>query len=449
MTHKGLPSKSVSLISMSTLLLGMALSVTAEAAPAKPACGTHGALQVTTPQPGTYTYVRTALGSGTASFKVLSPPAKINASCDSSLPYVFGNGRSGDSIAVDVSLGSITVASAGGSPLTDAQEAALRRAIDLTPSSTQLTPPVTGNIDVILTYTNTDEVPVGEYDIIIKVNPSDASGVDSPANRTFSVVVTPPTAVDTLPPDVNLEKLGDSSTVAASVPEAPSLCLNGDYPVSLQAIDPEEGGAGTGITAIRAEITDRRGAKLVELATPATTPSLSVKAGVNVNASTILSTADIGIGQFTLATAAEDGADHTGRDQTDFNVALTVNALPPMSVAGRQFKVGSTLPIKWTFTDCAGHLLPPYDSVSLSINGDVRTVDSANNIRWELDENGNVLHYITNYTIPKEGTYDVDISVQSQGVEDSPASDAISPSSGGAALKQGSLSFQASSKGGK
>lgn len=425
---------------MTFLLLG---SVEAFAAPSgggpppKPACGTSGALQVTDPDPSSYSYIRTTPGSGAASFTVSSPAVTINASCDSSLPPVYGNGKSvtdedGDGngandIDVAISVGTVTVVEPVGDTLTGG-ETALKSAFGFAPSFFNLTNPGTGSQTVGLTFTNTDQVPEGKYDVTINVDPEAGAGVGA-ATKTFTVIVSEPTAVDTLPPDVDI-----LSPVANS-----KLCLNGNLGVSFTAEDPEEGGAGTGITAVRASIASNGGVFTDDLTDGLlVNPTLPVLAGVTVTATTDYTVTDVG--SFVLMAEADDAAAHTGEAVSGYTVALNVNALPPMSVAGRQFKVGSTLPIKWSFTDCEGNLLPAYASVSIDITAPDDSVsmrvagDGAANIRWELDASGNVLHYITNYPIPLVGSYTVDVYVND--VDGNPA-------------KQGLLSFIASTKGGK
>lgn len=416
---------------MAALLLGFTLtSMEATAAPQpKPPCGTSGALSVTDPTPSPYSYISTASGAGTASFKVTSPSINSNGNCDSGLSPVYGNGNSGSDIDVTVSVATVTVVEPTGGSLTIPQETALRNAITLTPSSTKLTNPGTGSFDVDLDYVNTAEVPVGKYDVAIDVTPEPGTGVGAPESKTFTVIVTEPTVVDTLAPTVNI----------LSPANNPKLCLNGDLAVSFTATDPEENGAGTGITDVRAAITSNGGSFNSDLTSGLTVaPSLSVPAGVEVSATTSWTATKIG--GFLLSAEADDNASHTGEAVSSYTVGLNVNTLPPMSVAGRQFKVGSTLPIKWTFTDCEGNLLPPYETVSIKVtapnnNVDTRVLgDGASNIRWELDTSGNVLHYITNYSIPVVGSYNVDIYV-----------DDID----GKEAKQGTLSFIASTKGGK
>ena len=69
------------------------------------------------------------------------------------------------------------------------------------------------------------------------------------------------------------------------------------------------------------------------------------------------------IGSYTLTAEATDGASHTGSASVNFVVKANVLALPPISVPGRQFKAGSTVPVKWTLTDSNGAFLPPFPSI--------------------------------------------------------------------------------------
>lgn len=396
----------------------------------KPACGTNGALQVTTPTPNSYSYVTSSSGfSSLASFTVTSPGVQITGQCDSALAPLYGNGNSGNDIGVTISTGNVTVVEPAGGTLTPAQLGALKGAFSFAPPVFTLTAPGSGSQAVGFTFTNTPIVPVGKYDVVIGVIPENGVGVGS-ATTTFTVIVTAPVAVDTLPPGVTIGSPSSDS----------KLCVHGNLAVSFTANDPVEGGAGTGITAMRASVASVGGVVETILTdslsiSPTTLP---VDAGIDVTATGNF-TVDA-VGAFTLTAEADDGASHTGDAASSYTVALNVNALPPMSVAGRQFKVGSTLPIKWSFTDCEGKPLPPYESVSILVKApdgsqsEYVAGEGASNIRWELDVGGNAVQYIANYPIPVVGTYYVDVSVHD--VDGNPA-------------KQGTLSFIASTKGGK
>lgn len=397
------------------------------AQPPKPACGTTGPLQVTTPTPNSYSYVTSSAGSSSlASFTVTSPPVQNTGSCDSVLPPVYGQGSSG-SLEVTISTGNVTVVEPVGGTLTTAQVDALKGGFSFAPSGFTLTNPGSGSQAVGFTFTNTPIVPVGTYDVTLDVKPETGVGVGE-AQRTFTVIVTAPVAVDTQPPGVTI-----GSPSAAS-----KLCVHGNLAVSFTANDPVEGGAGTGITAMRAIVASVGGAVETVLTDGLSiSPALPVDAGIDVTATGNF-TVD-GVGAFTLTAEADDDASHTGEAASSYTVALNVNPLPPMSVAGRQFKVGSTLPIKWVFTDCEGKPLPPYESVRILVkapDGQSEYVagEGSSNIRWELDAAGNAIQYIANYPIPVVGTYLVEVSVDD--VDGNPA-------------KQGEVSFIASTKGGK
>lgn len=322
----------------------------------------------------------------------------------------------------------MTVVEPAGGTLTAAQLGALKGAFSFAPSGFTLNNPGSGNRAVWLTFTNTSTVPVGKYDVTLDVTPETGVGVGA-AQTTFTLTVTEPAAVDTLSPEVTI-----GSPSAAS-----KLCVHGNLAVSFTANDPVEGGAGTGITALRAAVASVGGLVETDLTDSLSiSPTLTVDAGIDVTATGNF-TVD-GVGAFTLTAEADDGASHTGEAASSYTVALNVNALPPMSVAGRQFKVGSTLPIKWVFTDCEGKPLPPYESVRILVKApdgsetEYVAGGGASNIRWELDSAGNAVQYIANYAIPVVGTYKVDVSVDD--VDGNPA-------------KQGEVSFIASTKGGK
>lgn len=393
----------------------------------KPPCGTNGPLGITTISPtASYTYTRTVSGSAARTFTISSPSVQITGNCDSTLPPVFGNGKSGADIDVMVSLSTVTPVPPAA--LTADQEVALREAFGFDPSSFILTNPGSGNQQIAMTFTNTDQVPAGTYDVVIAADSETGVGVGS-TSTTFTVTVEEPTVIDTLAPEVTINAPAQGS----------NLCLNGNLSVNFTAVDPTEGGAGTGITAVRASNESAGGAVNSDISGYlSVSPDLPVEAGVDVTASATL-TADQ-IGSFVLHAEVDDNAGHTGYASQNYSVTMNVTALPPISVAGRQFKTGSTVPIKWTFTDCEGNLLPPLPSVSVKITdpGNIYVEryagDGAGNIRWELDAYGRVTHYITNYDIPLNGTYTVDVYVQD--VDANPA-------------KQGSLSFIAASKGGK
>ncbi|OGQ94884.1 MAG: hypothetical protein A2521_09615 [Deltaproteobacteria bacterium RIFOXYD12_FULL_57_12] len=395
------------------------------AGPEETPCGTNGPLGVTTPDPSSYSYTRTAVGETKASFTISSPQMNINSGCNSKLPYVYGNGKSDSDINVEVSVGEVSsVLPTEG--LTLSEKTTLQDAFSMAPWNFTLIDPGTGSQQIQLTFTNTAVIPAGTYDVTLDAKPETGVGVGA-ASTTFTVTVLEPTAFDTQPPTVTINAPTNNS----------AICLNGDVDLNFTALDPPEDGAGTGITVVDAKVASTGGTVSIF---PALTidPVLPVEADVTVNATGSIP-ADA-VGSYTVTATADDAAGHTGQAVSGYKVSVNVSALPPMSVAGRQFKAGSTLPIKWTFTDCEGNLLPPFASVSVSIisptgSDDNRTAGTgAANIRWELDAYGNALHYITNYDIPAIGTYAVKVFV---GDVD------------GVQAEQGQLSFIAAGKGGK
>lgn len=429
LSHTVMPRSMIGAVMLGLLCASAQVFAAPPPPQSKPACGTNGPLQVTTPTPNSYSYVTSSAGfSSLVSFTVTSPGVQNTGSCDSALPPVYGNGTSGSDIGVTISTGNVTVVEPVGGTLTTTQLGALKGAFSFAPSGFTLAVPSAGSQAVGFTFTNTPIVPVGKYDVTLDVTPETGVGVGA-ATTTFTVTVTEPVAVDTLSPEVTI-----GSPSAAS-----KLCVHGNLAVSFTANDPVESGAGTGITAMQASVASVGGAVQTVLTDSLSiSPTLPVDAGIDVTATGNF-TVD-GVGAFTLTAKADDGASHTGEAASSYTVALNVNALPPMSVAGRQFKVGSTLPIKWVFTDCEGKPLPPYESVSILVKApdgsesEYVAGEGSSNIRWELDAAGNAVQYIANYPIPVVGTYKVDVSVDD--VDGNPA-------------KQGEVSFIASTKGGK
>lgn len=405
--------------SLLTAVLGMLLicASTALAAPQqKPPCGTNGPLRSTEITPSNYSYVQTSTGSQTASFTVSSPPTNITGACDSSLAFVYGNGDSGSSI--DVLVRVTDVSNSDGTPLTltDDQVNALKNAFTFKPATFTLNDPGKGSEVVILIFTNTSDVPPGEYDVNIQTkiaNPDLEKGLGiGPANKTFTVNVTAPQQVilDTLPPVVSITSPADASF----------RLLNAPLHVEFTATDPVESGAGTGVWAMRAFVTSCADTYNQPLAPPSISPSLSVAAGVTATATEDTTAGQIG--SFTLKAEADDNATpaiHTGSDVKSFTVGVGVTTLPPISVTGRQFNTGSTVPIKWTLTDAGGAFLPPFTSITAVVTSPSGATtafvagDGANAIRWVLDATGNATQYMANFQIPSAGpgTYTVAIYV--------------------------------------
>lgn len=401
--------------------------------PPKPACGTNGALQLTALSTAGHSYVQTTPGSIGSGFTVSSPPMNITGACNSALPYVFGNGNGSpaNELTYSIEIGDITdsITAALVSPAVDAAIVAAFGSPAFLTAPFKLTNPGTGSQAITFTFTNSAAIPVGLYDIEIVVKPQTGVGVGEPTPRVFALEVTAPTVVDTLPPSVAIQSPNSGDLV----------CLNGDISVAFTATDPLEGGAGTGIVDVGAEIEstglvfhDDISSDLV------VSPSLPVAAGVQVTATATEPTYDIG--GFTLTAFAEDAAGNVGEATTNYTVSANVAPLPPISVPNRQFKAGSTVPVKWTITDCDGLFLPPFDSIKVTISDNVSVLidryagDGAENVRWELDDYGNATQYITNFQIPANGLYTVDVYV-----------DDVDSNS----AKQGSFGFIAAGKGGK
>jgi len=406
--------------------------------PDKPPCGTNGALQVSALSQSSHSYVQGSAGSLNVSFSVTSPPLNITGACDAALPKVFGNGNGANptQLPVSVSIGNVTDVTGGGSTvltLLDPTRVAIVAAFGapaFTPAAFNLAPPGTGNQAVAFVFTNSNAIPPGDYDIEIDSKPETGVGVGAPTAAVFSLSVTEPVVEDTLDPNVTIV----SPTTAAEV------CLGGNLSVDSTAIDPPEGGAGTGITAVAAFI-DSVGAGVSDDVSGMldVSPTLPVAADVLVTVTTDVTMADIG--SFILTATADDDAGHTGESTANFGVTADVSPLPPISVSGRQFKVGSTVPIKWKLTDCDGVLLPPFASVVIEIHDGYGLLETryagegSDNIRWEVDEFGNATQYITNFPVPDAGPYTVKVFVDDVD---------------GSSAEQGSFGFMGSAnKGGK
>jgi hypothetical protein len=415
-------------------LLGVALTLATPAfaaPPSKPPCSTSGPVLMTPISPSQYSYTLGDAGGEDFSFTISSPAVQVTGSCDSSLPNVFGNGNGADPrvLPLNVSIGTIEQ---GGLAVNAATEAALRAALSAFATAPfELTPPGTGTSQSIsFSFVNSNVVPPGTYDLTVDVKPSETGVGVGAASRAFTILIEEPQAVDTLAPTVNIV-----APVTGDV-----IKLNDSLQVSFTAVDPPEGGAGTGVTALRAGITSCSGAFNYDL-TPSlfANPLLPVAADTTVTATTTV-TPWLYVGEFTATAEADDNAGHTGSATATFTAGANVAPLPPISVPNRQFNVGSTLPIKFVITDANGALLPPLDGITVKITAPSGAVEQrvagsgATNVRWEVDEYGNVTQYITNYALPTVGTYRVDVLV----------SDVC-----GNSANQGGFTFVAGSKGGK
>ena len=422
-------------LSLSAIGLGLVLSAPAFAGPPppqpKPACGTSGPVLMTTISPSQYSYTQGEAGNQSFSFTVSSPSVQVNNSCDSSLPNIFGNGNGIDPTALPLTV-SIAAIEQAGIAVDASTDAALRAALSsFATAPFQLTPPGTGTSQTIsFSFTNSAAVPVGTYDLTVEVKSTETGVGVGAASGAFTIGVEEPQAVDTLAPTVNIV-----APVSGEV-----IKLNDSLDVNFTAVDPPEGGAGTGVTSVRAGITSCAGVFSYDL-----TSSISVNPALPVAAnSTVTATTGVNpwlyVGDFTLTAEADDNAGHTGSATATFTAGTNIAPLPPISVPNRQFNAGSTLPIKFTITDAAGALLPPMDGLVVKITTPSSAVEEriagsgSTNVRWETDAYGNATQYITNYSIPVIGTYRVDVLVGNVC---------------GAPALQGGFTFVAASKGGK
>lgn len=413
------------------MVLSLVLAGTVMAGAPKPACGTNGPLTIQNYSPDAYSYVQTSTGGTSGGFTVFSPAVQTTGSCDATLDPVYGNGKSGADITVGVSISGATVPGATPTdpdiPVDPSTLALIQSLFSFSPSDFTLTNPGTGSQAVSFTFTNSSALPVGEYDVTITIKPETGVGIGS-TDLSFVFLVTAPTAVDTEKPTVQITSPTNNAVYV----------LNAPLPVSFTAYDPEEGGAGTGVTSVEASVASTGGSLTYPITPLTTSTALPVNADVTVTVTANLVAAPIG--SFILTAKATDGASpvNTGEDSKSFTVKANVQPLQPISVQGKVFKVGSTVPIKWTFTDFNGAYLPPFPSIHIKIDGpavDERGAgDGAANIRWDVDDSGNATAYITNFQIPLVGLYTVEVFVDD--VDGHP-------------MSQGSFTFTSSTKGGK
>jgi hypothetical protein len=348
---------------------------------------------------------------------------------------VFGN-TSNSTIAVTIDIDSITDSTTA-IEVSSATAAAIKNSFSFNPTAFNLvlsgtgTSPVFPSQNVGFSFTNSAGIAVGSYDIQFRAS-SAGTGVGAGTAAFTLTVNEPPLApIDTQAPLVEIQSPTSSQEIV----------LNGMLNISFTANDPEEGGAGTGVISMAANIESSGGAVNEDLTSDlSTAPALPVSAGVTATSTAAAIMA--AVGSYTLNAEATDGASHTGSASVNFIVKLNVTALPPISVPGRQFKAGSTVPVKWTLTDANGAFLPPLPTIQawigiLPSHTSVFAGDGSSNIRWELDDAGNATHYITNFHIPSAPTsanYTVQIYVDD--IDGVPA-------------LQGSFTFPVSSKGGK
>ncbi|HUE89680.1 MAG TPA: hypothetical protein VMO26_26695 [Vicinamibacterales bacterium] len=329
---------------------------------------------------------------------------RVAGHCDPDAPPVFGNSSS-------TTLGftpSITSIEQNGDAVGAATEANLRASLSAFATAPfQLSPPGTGNQSVSFTFTNNNAIPLGVYDLTVEVKPETGTGVGA-ATKTFTIQVEEPQLLDTLAPTVNI----------VSPSGGASIKINDTLLVNFTAVDLPQGGAGTGVTAMRAAITSCEGVYHFGLTSwLLISPSLPVAADVTATAGVSVNTGWLGIGSFVLDAEADDGADHTGYASATFSVGANIAALPPISVPNRQFNSGSTVPVKFSITDATGSYLPPMGGLIVRITApggsyeDRVAGSGATDVRWETDEYGNATQYITNYQIPVTGTYYVEVLV--------------------------------------
>jgi hypothetical protein len=393
---------------MKRLLFSFTLAFSLGAAPAwathNGPCKTNGPVQLTDISPGTYSYTLGDAGSAAFSFVVQSPSVQVMSHCDPAAPAVFGNTGS---TTLDFTP-NITSIEENGIAVDAATDASLRAALSAFATAPfQLSPPGTGNQSVSFSFTNSNAIPTGVYDLTVEAKPEPGTGVGT-ASKTFSIQVEEPQLLDTLAPTVNIVSPGGGA----------SIKINDTLAVSFTAVDPPEGGAGTGVTAMRASITSCEGVYQFPLTSSLlVSPSLPVAAEVTATADVSVNTGWLGIGNFVLEAEADDGAAHTGSASATFSVGANIAALPPISVPNRQFNSGSTVPVKFSITDATGSYLPPMDGLVVRITApgggheDRVAGSGATDVRWESDDYGNATQYITNYQIPVTGTYTVEVLV--------------------------------------
>jgi hypothetical protein len=419
--------------SFSIIGLGLVLAMPAFAAgPApKPPCGTNGPVQVTTISPAQYSYTLGESGSQSFSFTVSSPGIQVTGNCDSALPPVFGNGTGVPATVLPLTITIATIEQEGVAVASATRSALLAALSSFATAPFQLTSPGSGSSQTIsFSFANSAAVPVGVYDVTVEIKPTTTGIGVGAASRSFSIEVEQPQAVDTLAPTVNIVAPVSGDTIK----------LSDSLLVDFTAVDPPEGGAGTGVTAVRAAITSCAGSFSYNLTSAlGVNPTLPVAADITATATAAV-TPWLYVGNFTLTAEADDDAGHTGSATATFTAGTNIAPLPPISVPNRQFNAGSTLPVKFTITDANGALLPPMDGLVVKITAPSGAIEQrvpgsgATNVRWDSDEYGNATQYITNYPIPAIGTYRVDVLV----------GDVC-----GAPALQGSFTFVAGSKGGK
>jgi len=399
-------------------------------------CKTTGGYSIQNLLPSTFSYVQNQAGSTSGNFTIFSPQnVQTTGGCNTGMTPVFGN-TGNSTIAVTIDIDSITDSTTA-IEVSSASAAAIKNSFSFNPTAFNLVlsgtgaSPVFPSQNVGFSFTNNAGIAVGSYDIRLRAS-SAGTGVGAGAAVFTLTVNEPPLApIDTQAPLVEIQSPTSSQEIV----------LNGMLNISFTANDPEEGGAGTGVISMAANIESSGGAVNEDLTSDlSTAPALPVSAGITATSTAAAIMA--AVGSYTLNAEATDGASHTGSASVNFIVKLNVTALPPISVPGRQFKAGSTVPVKWTLTDANGAFLPPLPTIQAWIGilpsySPVFAGDGSSSIRWELDDAGNATHYITNFHIPAAPTsanYTVQIYVDD--IDGVPA-------------LQGSFTFPVSSKGGK
>ncbi len=375
-------------------------------------CNTAGNLAAGDPVPNTYSYVLGQIGF-VDGYVPLTPPSANPVNCNPALLATFG--QTGlTSVNITMYVQSVTVNGVGVDEVTFS---AVKNAFSF--GFTTLTPGVPGNVP--FTFTNSSSIPAGSYDVHFK---TDSGGTINDANAAFVLTATEPTDGDSQPPEVTI----------SSPTGNPKVLVNGALNISFTAKDPPEDGVGTGVYAVGATITSSGGTVNQDISGDLTLDSvLPAPAGTYVTVSGAVQMNQVG--SYRLTAVAKDGCafpelnlncegdvyDHISSASTPFSVGVALGCLPPISIAGRQFNSGSTVPVKWAFTDANGAFLPPYNLIKAVISGGPGGVTAyagsgASNIRWELDGSGNATQYIVNFPIPAtltaNATYTATISVQ-------------------------------------
>lgn len=366
--------------------------------PSSQPCKTTGNLALGDPSPSNYSYTLGQSGSQSGFVPVTMPSANL-VNCDATQPKEFG--QTGKTF-INMTMAVQSVSDLDGNEVDSGTVEAIKNGFSIGYSG-DLRPGEGGHIP--FTFANSHAVPAGGYAIHFK---TDSGGVTNDANsKGFVLTANAPSPGDSLPPDVSITHPSGN----------PKLIVNGSLNIGFAANDPLENGAGTGIHSMGARVTSSRAALDEDVSSLLTsTAGLPVAAGLDVAASATLPVNQVG--SYTVTVEAKDGCavvgaatncdgaaiDHVGSAGAAYTVGVNVQCLPPISITNRQFNGGSTVPVKWVFTDANGAFLPAYDSVKATIAGPGGVAayagEGASNIRWELDSEGNATQYIVNFPIP-------------------------------------------------